>query len=228
MTVYISPPFGNYIKKTHCTSIKGTFTWERRSGLLLQIIKTLRPVKGGWRNAIGFRNVGMKNIKNCDKKAMYSIAALDSHWDPFLAHIPNWSDIELNLGCPNVGGYSITKQELMSFTDKYKMLQVKVSPTVDLDYIKWLQDCGVVTVHLSNTIPTDRGGISGSQLREVNLPLVEKIATETNLTIIAGGGIYHPRDVVAYRLAGATSFSLSTIWFTPWKVGPVLDEVYGR
>ena len=80
---------------------------------------------------------------------------------------------------------------------------------------------------MSNTIPTEKGGISGRQLKEVNLPLVEKVANMglQGTAIIAGGGIYSPQDVRDYRNAGVTSYSLSTIWFTPWKVPSVYKEI---
>ena len=229
--IYISPPFGNYVSHKLCTRIRGTFTWERRRGLLLQVAKTLRKTKGGWRNAIGFRNCGMENIRECDTTSIYSIAALNSDWAPFIENIPNWSKIEINLGCPNVSSYSIDKQSLLKFTDRFPMAMVKVSPTVNIDYIQWLQDCGVRTVHLSNTIPTDEGGISGAQLREVNLPLFRHVHgwfRNTNMGFVAGGGIYKPEHVRQYKEAGAISFSISTVCFTPWRISSIVNEAYGR
>jgi len=228
MSVYISPPFGNYIGYKRCNRIRGTYTWERRSGLIRQTLKTLRPVEGGWINKIGFRNPGVVNIKDdCDRDSIYSIAAIDSDWSPFIEKAPQMSRIELNIGCPNVGNYSITDEEIKRCVDRFIYLQVKLSPTVELDYISKLYDLGVKIFHLSNTVPTENGGISGKQLKEVNLPLVEKVVN-MNLqgsAIIAGGGIYTPQDVRDYRNAGVTSYSLSTIWFTPWKVPAVYEEI---
>ena len=40
--LFISPPFGNYVKLPETKSIKGSFTLEPREGLLMQIMKTLR------------------------------------------------------------------------------------------------------------------------------------------------------------------------------------------
>ena len=40
--LFISPPFGNYIHLPNTMSIKGSYTLEPRSGLILQIMKTLR------------------------------------------------------------------------------------------------------------------------------------------------------------------------------------------
>ena len=55
--IYISPPFGNYISLKDCYSVAGTYTYFRRKGLIKQVLKTLRPVKGGWRNSIGLRKI---------------------------------------------------------------------------------------------------------------------------------------------------------------------------
>ena len=108
-------------------------------------------------------------------------------------------------------------------------MSVKLSTTAgqNLDYIKTLHELGIRKIHLSNTIPTDKGGLSGYPLKKVNLSIVENvIKLELEDTeIIAGGGIYTPQDVIDYKNVGATSFSLSTIWFTPWKVKPVLKEI---
>jgi len=226
MSVYISPPFSNYIRYKNCIRIRGTYTWERRKGLIYNTVRSLRKVPGGWRNQIGFRNPGVVNIKHkCDKNSIYSIAAIDSNWEPFL-NAPVLSKIELGLGCPNVGSYSITDEDVKKFVNRFTFLQVKLSPTVEVDYISRLYDLGIRIFHLSNTIPTEKGGISGKQLKDINLPLIEKVANLDlkGTAIIAGGGIYSPQDVRDYRNVGVTSYSLATIWFTPWKVPAVYRE----
>lgn len=228
MTVYINPPFGNYIKRKDCISIKGTFTWDRRPGLIMQTMKTLRKIPGGWVNSIGFRNKGMRNIKECDKKSIYSIAALDGNWLPFYENIPRWSRIEINLGCPNVSNYTMTYPTLKKFCNKFPILSVKVNPYIEADEIVKLYESGVKTFHLSNTIPSERGGISGDQLREQNLKQVEMFSNLNLIDtgLIVGGGIYKPDHVRQYRDAGALNdFSLSTIWFTPWLVPAVIKEI---
>ena len=229
--IYISPPFGNYVNHKLCTRVRGTYTWERRRGLLLQVAKTLRKTDGGWRNAIGFRNCGMENIQSCDRTSVYSIAALNSDWSPFIENIPSWSKIEINLGCPNVNSYSIDDKTLQRFTDKFPQTIVKVSPTIDIDFVRWLESCGVRTVHLSNTIPTDKGGVSGRELREVNIPLFNHITgwfRESGMGFIAGGGIYTPEHIRQYKAVGAKSFSISTVCFTPWRIRSIVNEVYER
>ena len=52
--------FGNYINFPNTTSIRGSFTLNERPGKWLQIIKTLRYTKTGWRNKLGLRNPGLR------------------------------------------------------------------------------------------------------------------------------------------------------------------------
>jgi len=241
--ILISPPFGNYISLKGCTSVKGSYTYLKRRGLIKQIIKTLRPTKGGWRNSIGLRNKGICNIKKYDKNSIYSIAALEPttkiHYPPWSAlhfKIPSKVSLELNIGCPNVSGMSQLKDyHILHFVDKFENVIVKVPPTVSLDSIARMYGLGITKFHLSNTLPmTDHNGdgygISGERLKEQNLPFVESVASffklkNTPVSIIAGGGIYKAEDVEDYYNAGATDYSLSTVFFTPWRVPEVLDTI---
>lgn len=61
MTLFISPPFGNYIHLPYTTSIKGSFTLYERPGLFTQIYQTLHysTEYNGWINKIGLRNNGI-------------------------------------------------------------------------------------------------------------------------------------------------------------------------
>ena len=67
----IGPPFGNYLNLPNTISIKRSYTLEKRDGLFLQILKTLRYSfeKKGWINKIGLRNKGIDwAVKNYEKK----------------------------------------------------------------------------------------------------------------------------------------------------------------
>ena len=226
--LYISPPFGNYFDYgKQSTKIRGTFTFERRNGLVYHTLRSLRPVKGGWRNQIGFRNKGLRNIKKFDPHSYYSIAALDNNWIRLFNTVPKNLKIELNVGCPNVGGYEIRRADIKTFTEHHKNIIVKVSPYVTREFLDTCQEMGVKTIHLSNTIPTKRGGISGAQLKELCIPLVESTAKAYNMDIIAGGGIYSEQDVFDYANAGAKHFSVSTVLITkPWKVSEIHDAAW--
>jgi len=67
-------------------------------------------------------------------------------------------------------------------------------------------------------MPTSRGGESGWNLIIFNLRAIQMLI-ENGITvpIIGGGGIYAWDDLVAYRDAGASIFSLCTVFFTPWR-----------
>jgi dihydroorotate dehydrogenase len=222
--IYISPPFGNWVWHKDCVRVRGTFTVKRRPGLIVQILKTLRKVDGGWCNAIGFRNAGLKNIK-FKKDSIYSVAALDNNWIKVFNCLPKDVAVELNVGCPNVGNYTIKHKDIKLFLLNYPNLTVKVSPHVTNSFLDLLQELGVKRIHLSNTLPSKRGGISGKQLKKKNLELVRFVSRNYNFEVIAGGGIYTPEDVRDYANVGAKHYSLSTIWFTPWRVKKVIEEI---
>ena len=225
--LYISPPFGNYFTYKNAKPIKGTFTYHRRKGLIWHTARSLRPVKGGWRNQIGFRNAGIRSV-NFSGQAIYSISAMESaEWNSLLEYIPAYVSLELNLSCPNVSFSPIPPDILAQFVSKYPSLQVKVKPSYNEYLLDRLIDEGVKCIHMSNTISTPMGGISGRQLKEINIPNIEMLAKTFNGRIIAGGGIYDRQDVTDYRNAGATDFSISTVYITkPWHIQEIYDEIY--
>ena len=226
--LYISPPFGNYIHRKGATSIRGTFTYNRRWGLMWNTLRSLRTVEGGWINQIGFRNKGLKNVSKFNSKSVYSIAALDNSWNKLFGLLPSDAKVELNAGCPNVGAYTLKRCNIRPFVENHDSVIVKVSPYVTRQFLDECQDVGVKTVHLCNTIPSPKGGISGKQLKNLCLPLVESVATTYNMDIIAGGGIYSSQDVVDYANAGASHFSVSTLFITnPWQISAVEAAVLG-
>ena len=224
----ISPPFGNYIHVNWATSVAGTFTLERRRGLIWQVLKTLRPIEGGWVNKIGFRNKGIKNVQFHDTR-IYSVADLtgDSDWLSICETIPAEHMVEVNAGCPNVGSYSISSFALRIFARKFDDPILKVSPTDGgLLTICKAHDIGFKTVHIANAIPVERGGESGQRLKPISLHMIEEIKRLfPNMKIIGGGGIYTPEDLKDYQNAGVDHFSLSTVWFTPWKVKKIIDSI---
>ena len=216
--LYISPPFGNYISLPDTKSICGTFTWEKRKGIIYHTLRSLRPVYGGWRNQIGFRNWGIRNV-TFSSDNVYSIGAIhDEEWEMLLTYLPSYLTLELNLGCPNVAHRPISRDTLRGFLNKFgkKYIHVKVSPESPLNFIEQLLEDGVSTIHLSNTLGTDsRGGISGKQLRLVNLPFVSKVRKlSSGIRIVAGGGIYSKNHLIQYHDMGATDYSIATIFLS--------------
>ena len=234
--LYISPPFGNYFTYKNAMPIRGTFTYHRRKGLIWHTARSLRPVKGGWRNQIGFRNAGIRSV-NFDSRALprqhyytsaiYSISAMESaEWDSLLECIPAYVSLELNLSCPNVSSSPIPPDILSQFVSKYPSLQVKMKPSYNEYLLDRLIGEGVECIHMSNTISTPKGGISGRQLKEINLHNIERFAKVFTGRLIAGGGIYDAQDVIDYRNAGASDFSISTVYITkPWHIKEIYDEI---
>jgi len=221
----ISPPFGNWFNTPNATRIRGSFTWQRRRGLLYHTLRSLRPIKHGWVNQIGLRNCGIRAVQ-FDPATVYSLVGLEAdEWEKMLDHCPSWIIPELNLGCPNVHEYGIPRATLAAYCAKFASVIAKLPPTDQVDDLASMcVDEGVQYLHLCNTIPTDRGGESGERLFRLTLPIVERIAARhgRSITIIAGGGIYGIEQLSQYQRAGATHFSLSTIWLTPWRVPSVM------
>ena len=224
--LYISPPFGNYFTYKNAKPIRGTFTYHRRKGLIWHTARSLRPVRGGWRNQIGFRNVGIRSV-NFNDQAIYSISAMESaEWDSLLEYVPAHVAIEINLSCPNVSLSLISPATLAQFVKKFPLLQVKMKPAYNEHLIDRLIGEGVSCIHMSNTIPTPKGGISGRQLKEINILNIERLAGTFKGRIIAGGGIYDRQDVTDYRNAGASDFSVSTVYITkPWHIQEIYNEI---
>lgn len=219
----ISPPFGNWIGSKYCTPVLGSFTWERRRGLLYHTIRSLRPVPGGWVNQIGLRNRGIRACAFFYDDAIYSLVGLEEDdWQRMLHHCPAGLNVEVNLGCPNVHEYGIPFNVLKDYCARF-VVGAKLPPTgiVD-DMAAMCIEAGVRYLHCCNTIPTARGGVSGRRLFQANLPIVARMAQRYPGRIIAGGGIYDAKSLEAYRHAGATRFSLATVWLTPWRVPGIL------
>ena len=104
--LFISAPFGNYLKFENTISVIGTYTLHPRPGRLKQIIKTLRYIRGeGWVNRLGLRNPGIESGLSKYKRyeEVLSIAGLnDNEWLQLLEAVPYNVDLELNLSCPNI------------------------------------------------------------------------------------------------------------------------------
>ena len=229
--IIISPPFGNYIERDWATSVKGTYTLDRRWGLLWKVLTTLRKTEDGWVNKIGLRNKGLRNVKHLELKEMVSVAGLTGgEWMHIIDHLseapPLWT--ELNASCPNVNIiYPADTNIFWMAVNQLPNVCVKIEPTTrGTNTIEEAYRAGVRTFHISNSYPTQRGGESGTRLKAHSLQLIDWIKRKYyDITIIGGGGIYTPQDVRDYHNAGVDHYSLSTIWFTPWKVQAVKEEI---
>ena len=127
---FISPPvsralfFIQFINPS-IIPIMGSYTLKPRSGLVGQIIRTLRPTWSGWINKIGLRNKGIDYaIKNYKKGHIVSIALLNiTDINKINNKIYDDMDIELNVSCPN------TEKDMISENlDVFLCFQIIILP----------------------------------------------------------------------------------------------------
>lgn len=234
--VIISPPFGRYIERPWATSVKGSYTFDRRNGLIRQALKTIRPTRNGWINKIGLRNKGIFCVYPWRDDVIYSFAAYQEseelariyNYISRCSFVPDNINVEINVSCPNIHGESVKFEHVKPFIDRYEWVSVKLPPTDEAYYwLDKLNGSGVVA-HLSNTIPTPKGGLSGHSIGVRNIPLIKYAKENTDLKVIAGGGVYSANDVDEYLNLGADYISLATVFFSPWRVPGVLRSLKRR
>jgi dihydroorotate dehydrogenase len=228
---FISAPFGNYLQYTNflsgkpIISVTGTFTVKPRPGLVKQIIKTLRYTKTGWRNQLGLRNPGIfQGIDNTAPHNVMSIASLEPNdWKILYEIIPKNMSVELNISCPNVDAHpNLTKAFAK---DERKWCIVKVPPTITKKQVDKIINLGYNTIHASNTIPTQKGGLSGKMIVPYTMNIIDYIKNKhDSVTVIAGGGITCKQDAQNYFDAGADHIGLGTVCFTPWKIRGIVND----
>ena len=219
---FISPPFGNYLNLPYTKAIKGSFTLHERTGLLGQIFKTLRYSNehNGWINKIGLRNKGIDwAIKNHTPETILSIAILNnSDIDEMVKKLPKNQNIEINISCPNAEKSMIDENIHKFINDKRKWCVIKVSPLVTKGKLDSYYKVGFRQFHVSNTLPTERGGLSGKSLIPYNKESIEYLSkTYSDTEIIGGGGIQNIDDALMYKKFGADHVSVSTLCFNPYK-----------
>ncbi len=130
--------------------------------------------------------------------------------------------LELNLSCPNVAEYGHPRRATLEAFARLPGAAISAKLPPDLYEASVLAElcleAGIRRVHLSNTLPSLRGGVSGAKLRAVNLPLVAAVARyQPGAEIIAGGGVYSAEHARQYREAGARHLSLATVFMNPLR-----------
>ena len=219
---FIAAPFGNYLKYKNVISVSGTWTLESRPGRFSQILKTLRYTKRGWVNKLGLRNKGI-DFGLRQRYDLLNIAAINhDDWKKLYEKIPRDSNVEINLGCPNIKPNMWTGFE--SFTkDNRKWCIAKIPPTFSKQQIDFVIESGFNQIHACNTIPIDRGGLSGKEIIPYTIKILEHIKKNyPRISVIAGGGIMDREVVNKYRSHGADHFSLGSVCFTPWKIKKII------
>ena len=232
---FISAPFGNWIKPVGCIPVTGTYTLHPQGNRLWRILRTLRYdfKNQGWRNRLGLPNTGVKNglHKHFHGGEVLSIAeVIKGDFRKLVEIIPERTDIELNLSCPNLGK-SLPWDSARVFTQKVsrKWCIAKLSPLTTPEELRFLvEKLGFTQLHFSNTLPFgDAGGISGPVLREFTRELIELCRKEwgKDIEIIAGGGVDSFGAVSDYLSAGANHISLGSVCFNPFKLRKLLKKL---
>ena len=233
MRTFIAAPFGNYIKPTGCIPVTGTYTLHPQGNRLWRILRTLRYdfKSRGWRNRLGLPNPGVKNglHKHFHGGEVLSIAeVIKGDFRKLVEIIPERTDIELNLSCPNLGK-NLPWDNARVFTQKAsrKWCIAKLSPLTTPEQLEFLiDDLGFTQLHFSNTLPTPKGGLSGRVLRPYTLELIRLVRENwgDSVEIIAGGGVDNFGAVYEYLNEGANHVSLGSVCFNPFKLKKILKE----
>ena len=225
--LFISPPFGSYINLPYTKSIKGSYTLNYRPGLFSQIIKTLRYTDKGWVNKIGLRNKGLEyGLKHYNHKTdILSIAIMKKSEIPEINKLlPDDTNIELNISCPNTEKKMVDDNIDIFLNDKREWCILKLSPLVTEKKIDQYYDMGFRQFHCCNTLPLYEnnkyiGGLSGTVLNIYTSCLIKMLKNKyKDVIIIAGGGIYNYDNLLDYKKLGANHFSISTIFFSPFSL----------
>jgi len=229
--LFISPPFGNYIHLPQTKSIKGSYTLEPRDGLILQILRTLRFSfdKKGWINKIGLRNKGLQyGIDNYNHETdILSIAIMnESEIKPILKMLPENTNIELNVSCPNINKQLNDKGIGQFLNPQRDWCIVKLSPLTNNYTIKKYYSIGFRQFHCCNTLPIVNGGLSGPTLIPYVTEMIKNINKYPNTIVIAGGVIQNIQTLNSYKNIGVTNFSVSSLFFHPIKSAIFFNDYY--
>ena len=221
MNKFIAAPFGNYIKTKNTISVSGSWTVEKRTGRIVQIVKTLRYTKRGWVNKIGLRNPGLTiGLPKHKTNEVFSIAGIEKDdWRLFAEKIPNDFNIEVNMSCPNIDAHYIDGIEDFE-PDTRNWYIGKISPLTTFHELdEYINKFRFKQIHACNTLPIDKGGLSGKELVPYTSKFVKQIKDSyPDIEVIAGGGIDSLKDIDYYKSIGADHVSLGTVCFNPLKL----------
>ena len=235
--VFISAPFGNYIKPKGTIPVTGTFTLNPRGNRLWSVLSSLRysfKSNGGWTNKLGLPNPGIEKGLHRHFTAggeVLSIAEIQKgDFNKLVEIIPERTDIELNLSCPNLAK-RLPWDSARVFTqtnDCRKWCIAKLSPLTTPEELEFvIEELGFEQLHFSNTLPTPAGGLSGPTLKPYTLELIDIVRERwgERVEIIAGGGVRDFGAVSDYLSAGANHVSLGSVCFNPFRLRKLLKSL---
>lgn len=229
----ISAPFGNYIQPKGTTPTLGTFTAARRGGVLnrgWRVLLTVRyyPRMKAWVNKIGLRNPGIDWLVEKVRSGRVDVSdkLVSIHgftpedWNVLLEKTAALKPlaVELNMSCPNVGHISWPPELFQRARDTGVPMIVKIPPVNYDAMVEQAYAAGLRMLHCCNTLPNPGGGLSGKPLMAVALQCIQDLRRKpywNDLTIIGGGGIYHPDDVDAYVDLGVKHVAIGTKVMNP-------------
>jgi len=236
MKLFIAAPFGNYLSYDNTISVTGTWTLQHRAGTwkrLWRIASSLRYDRKlkGWVNALGLPNEGIEvGLHKTFPDQVLSIAGIERNdWVELESKIPERQSIELNLSCPNITERTVWNDLPIFFLgNKRKWCIAKVSPLITPEQLSFLiEEVGFTQLHLCNTLPVLKGGLSGRELIPYVLNHLEFIRNEwgDGVELIAGGGIDSFGVASDYLAAGANHLSLGSVCFNPWKTKKLIRKL---
>ena len=236
MKIFVAAPFGNYLTFDNAISVTGTWTLKHRAGMLKRLWRVASTLRydfklQGWVNNLGLPNEGIEvGLERTSSSQILSIAGIERNdWIELESKIPENQSIELNLSCPNVSERTVWNDLPVFFLgNKRKWCIAKVSPLITPEQLGFLIDeVGFTQIHLCNTLPVLKGGLSGKSLRSYVLSHLEFIRSEwgDSLELIAGGGINEFGVASDYLASGANHLSLGSVCFNPWKAKALIQKL---
>ena len=233
--IFISAPFGNYIKPVECVPVTGTFTRNPRGNRLWSVLKTLRYNRklGGWVNKLGLPNPGLRaGLERHIRGEVLSIAETErGDFQKMNNTIPLNQSLEINFSCPNLKKrLPLDGASIFTKVKSREWCIAKLSPLTDGDEIEFvIEKLGFKQLHFSNTLPLpyNKGGLSGATLKPYTLELIELVRERwgDSVTVIAGGGVTDFSGVMEYLLAGANHVSIGSVCFNPFKLRKLLRSL---
>ena len=233
--IFISAPFGNYIKPVECVPVTGTFTRNPRGNRVWSVLKTLRYNRklGGWVNKLGLPNPGLRaGLERHIRGEVLSIAETKrGDFQKMNNIIPLNQSLEINFSCPNLKKkLPLDGASIFTKVKSRKWCIAKLSPLTDGDELEFvIEHLGFKQLHFSNTLPLpyNKGGLSGATLKPYTLELIELVRERwgDSVTVIAGGGVSDFSGVMEYLLAGANHVSIGSVCFNPFKLRKLLRSL---
>ena len=123
------------------------------------------------------------------------------------------------MSCPNIDEhYTEGIEEFAPNTREWFI--GKISPiTTFKELDNFIETFKFKQIHACNTLPVDRGGLSGKELIPYTTKFIKYLKSNfPKIEIIAGGGIDSIEDIEYYKNIGADHVSLGTVCFNPLKL----------